>query len=366
MNNFYSSNLDYHEDEKPKFTFLKGFHAIMPLGALLHLLFFVIFFIKGVTILTVFNFFSVILYIYVFIYGLKKHFFLSTMVVFLEIIVHSILCSILIGWVGGFYVYPLCLLPVVYFVSINIAKKYIYGHLSAFIIIFNYQISNFYSNTIIPPYKDAFLSLDKVLYHINTISASIVLIILIYSFLYEMRYIQEDLEKKNEILKNIASLDALTGLNNRRSMEEKFIQELDNFNKTKEGFFLAIGDIDNFKKINDTYGHKCGDIILKGIANILIKNAERFNMHTCRWGGEEFLILIKTCDINLATSICNRILDEIRNYKIEYEGAILSATMTIGCSYFDETSKTIDDVLKLADENLYKGKSGSKNCIIIN
>ncbi|MDE6357830.1 MAG: hypothetical protein K2L15_04485, partial [Eubacteriales bacterium] len=106
-------------EEKPKVTFIKAFKMIVPLGILIHSIFLIIFYKKGITLLTYYNIISVLIYIYISIFGMKKHFFASTIIIFVEILIHSILCCLLIGWTGGFYVYPLCLLPITYFVSIN-------------------------------------------------------------------------------------------------------------------------------------------------------------------------------------------------------------------------------------------------------
>lgn len=354
------------QDEQPKVTFIKAFICILPLGFILHFGFLLIFLIKNVLPLVYFNILSFFIYIYIFFWGVKKNFYISVIIVFFEILIHSILCCIFIGWTGGFYVYPLCILPITYFVSINLSNKYIYGHLSAVIILFNYQFWNIYCANKQAPYQAKFQNIDSILYNINTISACTVLIILLYSLLSEMKYVQDMLKKKNEILDNMANYDTLTELKNRRCMLKILEDEFLNYQNTNQGFFIAIGDIDNFKNFNDTYGHDCGDIVLKKVSSILKKNFENDIGEVSRWGGEEFLIILKIQDENEAKKILNDTIQEIRDFNILYNKTNLKVTITIGVSYLGNSNDTIDEILKQADKNLYYGKKNGKNCIIIN
>ncbi|WP_317367926.1 GGDEF domain-containing protein [uncultured Tyzzerella sp.] len=306
------------------------------------------------------------MYIFFYLFYTEKYLVLTTMITFIEVSIHSILCVYFIGWQGGFYVYPLCLIPIIYFVSINILKKSIYGHIMAIATIVNYQLSENLSSNRIALFQEQFKVLDKPIYSFNTISASFLLAFLVCSFLYEMRYIQEDLEEMNEALKNIANIDPLTNISNRRFMNEKIKIQIEEFNKNLELFCIAICDIDNFKNVNDTYGHDCGDLVLKGMADIFIENSKKFNIDICRWGGEEFLILIKNSDINNAKFICEEILKDIRKFEILYKDELVKVTMTFGLSEFSLQNNDIEEVLKEADVNLYKGKSTTKNCVVIN
>lgn len=364
MSIFYEDKLSNNE-EKPKITFIKAFKSIIPLGAILHFIFLILFYKKGISILFYYNMFSVLIYLYVSIFGMRKHFLTSTIVVFFEILIHSVLCCLLIGWTGGFYVYPLCLLPIIYFVSVNLTKNYLYGHLFAGIILGNYQFWSIFTQYKVAPYEYLFLNSSNILYNINTISASFILVVLLFSFLYEMRYIQEMLEKKNVMLNKIANFDMLTEIRNRRSMLEEINKEISKYNELNRGFFIAIADIDNFKRFNDTYGHDCGDIILKEVANILKLNAKKFSSEASRWGGEEFLILIRYDNKEEAENVCQSILNDIREFRLNYSENDINVTVTIGCAYFGKDCDNINEVLKKADINLYEGKSTTKNCIVI-
>ncbi|MBS5793501.1 MAG: GGDEF domain-containing protein [Clostridiales bacterium] len=351
--------------QKQKITFLSSFKVCIGLAAILHFIFSTIFFIKGVSVLVYFNIFSGIMYIFFYLYFIEKNLILSTIITFIEVSIHSVLCVYFIGWQCGFYIYPLCLIPVIYFISINILKKNIYGHILSIVTLLNYQISEKVSSSRIAMFQEDFKILDRPLYSFNTICASIFFVYLVYSFLYEMRFIQEDLESKNEILKNIANIDQLTNISNRRCMNENLKVHIEKFNKLKKAFSIAICDIDNFKKINDTYGHDCGDLVLKDIANIFIENSKQYDIDICRWGGEEFLILIKNSDIYTSKVICEKILNDIRQHELAYKDENIKVTMTFGLAEFNLENNDIERVLKQADVNLYKGKSTIKNCVVI-
>ncbi|WP_250277785.1 GGDEF domain-containing protein [[Clostridium] colinum] len=355
------------KNKKLKVTFLYFFRICVILAMILHLLFSILFFADNIKILGIFNIFSVILYLSLTIYlnYNKDSITLATIITFFEVCLHMLLCIYFIGWQGGFYVYPLCMIPAIYFVTINVLRKEIYGHIIVGLTFIIYQVSKIYAGSRIATFQQEFMYLSEVLYTFNTVSASFLFSFLTYGFLSEMRDIQEDLQCKNKILKNIVNIDTLTGIYNRRGMNEKIKRQIEQFKYDNKVFSIGICDIDNFKRINDTYGHDCGDIILKAIADILINNSKKYNIKVCRWGGEEFLILIKD-NILSSNKICESILDDVREYCLNYNDESIKVTMTIGLAEFNNENDKIDKVLKNADINLYKGKSSTKNCVVLN
>lgn len=120
--------------------------------------------------------------------------------------------------------------------------------------------------------------------------------------------------------------DALTGLYNRRYGEKKIAEVQEN---QLDDFCLALGDIDFFKKVNDTYGHECGDIVLSEVATILNKNMKNKGF-AARWGGEEFLLVFENSILDDTVDMLAHILDEIRKKEITYKDKIVRITMTFG------------------------------------
>ena len=357
----------FENNKKINITFLLFFRICILLALVLHLVFSILFFKKGIVFLGWFNIFSCLLYLAVTIYlFLKKEALVfSILVSFLEVHIHMLLCIYFIGWQGGFYVYPLCLIAPIYFVTIIILKKDFLGHLIVFTTFILYQLCKIFADNRIAMYQQSFSDISDIVYKFNTLTACFFIAFLIYGFLYEMRTIQETLKNKNKILNNLANIDVLTGLNNRRSMDLVIKNEIKHFENTNKNFCVAICDIDNFKNINDTYGHDCGDLIIKGIADILTNSKQKYDVEVCRWGGEEFLILIRD-DLSKTKDICTEILNNVRNFSLLYNNTNIKVTITIGGSEYNEKNNNIEKVLKNADINLYKGKSSTKDCIVIN
>lgn len=353
------------KDKKIKITFTLFFRLCMLMAMLIHLLFFILFFVTKVTPLAIFNVGSVFLYtgLYIFLGKNKQNILFVTITTFIEVCIHMLLCVHYLGWSSGFFVYPLCMIPAVYFVSVNVLKKDYFAHIITFITFFAYALTKVYADSHIGAYEHTLKKINNSLYLFNNITACFLFSFLTYSFLCEMRDIQKDLEDKNDILENVANIDVLTGIYNRRRMNQKIENEIKLCSQNNKNFVIAICDIDDFKNINDTYGHDCGDIVLKGIANILKINSRDNDMEICRWGGEEFLMLIRQ-NINTAQQTCENILNDIREYTLDYNNKKVQVTMTIGLEEFNEKNNDIEIVLKNADINLYKGKKSTKDCVI--
>lgn len=163
-------------------------------------------------------------------------------------------------------------------------------------------------------------------------------------------------------LHTLVEQDALTSLANRRSGDKKLREIVRNSMDTGKDFCIAIGDIDFFKKVNDTYGHECGDLVLKNVAYKL-----RFHMHgsgiASRWGGEEFLLIFEGKNIEESLKILEDIMDDIRNMENEYDGQKVKVTMTFGLTCGNTDDVTV--LLRSADEKLYEGKTTGRNRIIL-
>ncbi len=162
-------------------------------------------------------------------------------------------------------------------------------------------------------------------------------------------------------LRHMVEQDTLTELFNRRSANRKLQQVISRSETSEMPFCLAIGDIDFFKKINDTYGHDCGDVVLKEVAKTLRKHM-RTNGFVARWGGEEFLLVFDHSNTETAyNSLCD-LLDSVRALRIPYGEHIIQLTMTFGLSSCD--NKDVEVLFKQADDKLYDGKSGGRNRVV--
>lgn len=165
--------------------------------------------------------------------------------------------------------------------------------------------------------------------------------------------------KMQQSIRQLVEFDALTELHNRRygNTRLKEIKEKSIVNGTD--FCVAIGDIDYFKKVNDTYGHDAGDEVLKGVAAILKKTMVGKGF-VARWGGEEFLLVFDNCLVEKAACIVDDMFNEIRAMNIEYGEKVIKVTMSMGIIQADN-SKDDDTLLKEADDNLYYAKTNGRN-----
>jgi diguanylate cyclase (GGDEF)-like protein/PAS domain S-box-containing protein len=184
-----------------------------------------------------------------------------------------------------------------------------------------------------------------------------------------MRIANETINEKNKLLQKVmatleieSKIDSLTGLYNRRYILGKINEEIIRYKRSGKEFSVVIADIDFFKKVNDTYGHDFGDVVLKDVSEIL-KSTLREQDCISRWGGEEFLILIVESDLKRASLIANRMREKIEEKIFEHNFKKLSVTMTFGVSVYSD-NESIDDMIKKADDALYKGKKTGRNRVV--
>lgn len=159
-------------------------------------------------------------------------------------------------------------------------------------------------------------------------------------------------------LKDLASRDSLTGLLNRRSGEQLLKQYDDEKQSAAKLLCLIMMDIDNFKKINDTFGHTIGDVILKSCSQ-LIKNKARNTDSIVRWGGEEFLMIVPNARLHEAMELAERIRASIEQHTDSKVGQI---TASFGVAELQPDESTAS-LINRADKALYKAKLAGKNCI---
>lgn len=164
--------------------------------------------------------------------------------------------------------------------------------------------------------------------------------------------------KRELTLKDLASKDALTDLLNRRSGEQ-LLKQYDDEMLSKKSLCLIMLDIDNFKNINDTYGHAGGDEILKSSSQLL-KSKARSTDSVVRWGGEEFLILVPDANLNAAVEFAERIRNSIAQHQHQALGFI---TASFGVAELQAGESTAS-LLNRADKALYKAKLNGKNCVM--
>ncbi len=164
-------------------------------------------------------------------------------------------------------------------------------------------------------------------------------------------------------LENIASVDPLTDLLNRRAMEEVISRVHGHGKRTAQPYSLILLDLDRFKMLNDNYGHDIGDKILLGIS-VLAKRTLRTSDWLCRWGGEEFLAILPDTDENGALKFGERLRDAIENFSIQFNTQKISTSASIGVASYPRDGDTPDFLMKAADAALYEAKKTGRNRVV--
>lgn len=172
----------------------------------------------------------------------------------------------------------------------------------------------------------------------------------------------ELVQTKNK-LQQLAATDHLTGIYNRRQFNKLAEQELLRCERNKLPATLVLLDIDNFKHVNDTYGHACGDAVLVGFTDRLKGELRSYDIFA-RIGGEEFAILLPEASDEEALKIAIRYLNKISDVPFYYEGEYIHATVSIGLSESYPQIKTLDYALKSADRRLYQAKQSGRNQVV--
>ncbi len=181
-------------------------------------------------------------------------------------------------------------------------------------------------------------------------------------------------ENKMEVIKQINYIytrtkylsvtDNLTGLANRRNFESAFEKEFLRAIRYNNKLTLVMFDIDHFKNINDTFGHPCGDFVLRQISNAALQTFRKTDT-VFRFGGEEFVVILTETDIEQAIIPLERFRKTVETLGLTYQEKEVPVTVSIGACQLTPDIKTKEDFLQKTDETLYKAKNSGRNRTIL-
>lgn len=171
-----------------------------------------------------------------------------------------------------------------------------------------------------------------------------------------------ELRRNVEILSRVASLDPLTGVCNRRAFQEEYAAAWKRFEQNQEEVSCIMIDLDDFSSVNNTYGHMAGDAVLQSVAVTLASKA-RAKDTVCRYGGEEFCILLPGTSLRDAWRLASRVCLGIEDDRIRVDGRFLSITASIGVSATYPGMPWPGELIEAADRALYRAKE-TKNCVV--
>lgn len=382
---------DMGDDHYIKIEPICKFSMMCTAAGLMHLVYLITFSFFKMGMLMLFNFFSITVYAVTAIITFKAEKFEKNppawvLVVFSEILAHAVLCTIVQGMDVCFYLFPLMGMPLyayylfVYcnrrtFVKTTFWMGVITTVTLTAVIVFVEKAGSVYTLTDMHILTNLEI---VVIRSINIVFTFTMLLMFTLVYSAEVMRLLGKLRESNQQLNYIATHDALTGLSNRHSLW-KFFEDLE---QSKDHYCIVMGDLDDFKKINDTYGHDCGDVVLKSVANIILGNTHENDM-ACRWGGEEMLIVMRGSREECFERL-NTIKSQICSLDIKHEEQPVKVTMTFGFAGSEEVSNAmsnlsadlvkttvrtpshleVDSLISMVDKRLYVGKRNGKNVIV--
>jgi len=164
----------------------------------------------------------------------------------------------------------------------------------------------------------------------------------------------------NAHLYAMAVTDGLTKLYVRRYFDLRMDEEFDQARRYDRPFSMLLFDIDHFKKFNDTYGHQTGDVVLQQVARLLQANTRRADI-CCRYGGEEMAVILPETGLQEAAILANKLCARVREHEFESGGQHLRVTTSVGVAEFFQEFQDASEMVKAADEALYRAKELGRN-----
>ena len=311
-------------------------------------------------IMTYVNIFSIFMYT-MYIFNCYKNAKSYVGITMLEIWVHMLLAILSFGWEASFQNWTFAMLAAMFLPVYSKDGKKLNDKAAigfATLLIASYFLFAVLTYVVDFPHTQELSVLDYNIMFIVNNSITFFSIIMFAVF-----YTNSSSRRENELSRK-ADFDELTNIYNRRAVQEMGGRIIYNASLNNKPYHTAILDIDYFKKVNDTYGHLSGDLVLKKLAQLL-KSMTNKGMIIGRWGGEEFVVI---CPDNISYKSFTESLEKLRTkvsktkFVIE-DGEKISIRISIGAASIDE-DMTLDEAVALADERLYKAKETGRNKLV--
>ncbi len=348
---------DIFFDEYRKCALIFGAATIM------HVLFAVFFWCVDVPIMAIYNIIISFAYQGLAFLVKKKKTYLAAVLGSIEVVIHAVLAVIFVGFASGFQVYCIALVSSACYMTFTMecfkrtkletvvfSLYFLLGYFACYII----------SKTM-TPLSEIGSTFETIAYVANVFLMFAITFCFMMLLYWDIHHQSDRLLAKNTQLDEMAKKDPLTKLFNRRYMNNELNHRMSILLGQGKIFGLIMADIDDFKKVNDTYGHDAGDDVLVAVANEFTKLL-RGDDCVCRWGGEEFLVVING-NLQVTSEVAERIRNHIEKLEIHTGEETIKVTMTFGvCESIPGFS--LERLIQIADEHLYKGKQSGKNCVV--
>ena len=272
----------------------------------------------------------------------------AVVLLWVEIPLHALVATAVVGWDSGFHYYVLVMMPLV-FVSP--------GRTLRIKLLLGVALAGFYIG--LDAYARSHAPVSPIstgaLYLVRYFNIAATLALLAYLAHY---YFGAVLRAERR-LHDLATTDTLTGLANRRRVMEVASQQLGRRRRDGTPLSFVLGDVDHFKAVNDRHGHSTGDRVLVKVAGAM-KAATREADTVSRWGGEEFLVVLPETDLYTALMVAERVRESVRQITVMRGNQPVNVTITLGVSSLRD-GESLDDAIARADAAMYQGKIDGRN-----
>jgi len=316
----------------------------------IHVMFFALFFTIGATFLAIVNIGSIALYILCVGLLRRKRNRAVLILAWVEVIGHAALAVRSLGWDSGFHYYLLVFIPLIF---VSTTRKPGSKLTLAVLLGLIYMGMDAVMRTV-PPINVIDPFVQAILRYANITTC--------FAFLGYLAYFySRTVGVAERRLRVMATTDSLTGLYNRRHIIGIAEYEKMRRKRSHRPLSFIIADIDDFKAVNDRYGHRAGDQTLMLVSQ-RIRGVLREQDSIARWGGEEFLMLLPDTGMETAVTVAERVRKTIEETSVPHGEAGLAVTMTLGVGECQD-NEDIDTCIARADNALYRGKKAGKNCV---
>jgi diguanylate cyclase (GGDEF)-like protein len=178
----------------------------------------------------------------------------------------------------------------------------------------------------------------------------------------ELQITLQELAEKNQLLQAQSTTDALSGVRNRAYFDQKIAAELNRSRREQRSLAVVLLDIDFFKQVNDDFGHLAGDQVIRQVAGLIQSNLKRCSDHVCRYGGEEFALILPNTDVEGALEVAERIRSMLAAEALQVEDHQLTITISAGCyAATAQADSSPEYYIHCADKALYQAKNAGRN-----
>lgn len=249
------------------------------------------------------------------------------------------------------------MIPFILFSNKHRTVSVLYSFLNLLLYVFLENASYNYVFTV--DYKYYHPNIASLFSYLNIFIGFATLVLVMWVFDFIITKDEEALVSALQIAEHNAHYDYLTNVYNRRSLSELNKNRMENPSDEKQRFSLIMFDVDNFKRINDTFGHTIGDDVLKGLC-LIVTEVVNGSGELARWGGEEFLLFIDNCSLEEAQTLAEKIREKVASSRL-----IPNHVVTISLGVSQQLEKDhFSELLNRVDENMYIAKSKGKNLVI--